>query len=35
MGVQDDSSESEDEGEEEGGVGTGEQNAGWESMDED
>ena len=34
VGVENDSSESEEE-EEEGGVETGEANAGWESMDED
>jgi periodic tryptophan protein 1 len=34
VGINEDSSESEDEGED-GGVETGEANAGWESMDED
>jgi hypothetical protein len=34
VGINEDNSESEDEGED-GGVETGEGNAGWESMDED
>jgi periodic tryptophan protein 1 len=35
VGVESDSSESEDEGEEEAAVETREANAGWESMEED